>query len=224
MHIHRWVYPPLPAGTILVASKVHTRTRTSTCTCACTSTCACTCTCTSIWPCAYGHVHGTSTLVSARTRTRTPPTHPRTRTPPSPSAKRRRASPQGSNGAREIFRTQREARVAPHRVISYHRVKPTVASPAWRDPRCRILAEYVRRESGPANWYSRCLPHFALLGTPKSGSTSLFNWLLQHPQLSAPQRKELHMWAPVLQPDKARRRPLPRPPLAPPAPPLPSPG
>ena len=70
--------------------------------------------------------------------------------------------------------------MASQRVISYHRVKPTRAGPVWRDRRCRILAEYKRRESGPANWYSRCLPHFAVLGTPKSGTTSLFNWLLQH--------------------------------------------
>ena len=42
-----------------------------------------------------------------------------------------------------------------------------------------------------------------MLGTPKSGTTSLFNWILQHPEARQPQRKELHMWAPVLQPDKA---------------------
>ena len=65
--------------------------------------------------------------------------------------------------------------MASHRVISYHRVKPSRAGREWRDRRCRILAEYKRRESGPANWYSRCLPHFAVLGTPKSGTTSLFN-------------------------------------------------
>ena len=83
--------------------------------------------------------------------------------------------------------------MASQRVISYHRVKPTRAGPVWRDRRCRILAEYKRRESGPANWYSRCLPHFAVLGTPKSGTTSLFNWLLQHPEVMQPQRKELHL-------------------------------
>jgi hypothetical protein len=41
-----------------------------------------------------------------------------------------------------------------------------------------------------------------LLGTPKSGTTSLFNWVLQHPDMRAPVRKELHFWAPVLTPEK----------------------
>ena len=109
----------------------------------------------------------------------------------------------GSTGAREILRAQKSARLDPSKVISYHRVMPLAARPEYRDVRCRILAEYTRKMSGPANWYSRCLPHFALLGVPKSGSTSLFNWVLQHPEARAPQRKELHMWAPVLTPDKA---------------------
>ena len=109
----------------------------------------------------------------------------------------------GSTGAREILRAQKSARLDPSKVISYHRVMPLAARPEFRDVRCRILAEYTRKMSGPANWYSRCLPHFALLGVPKSGSTSLFNWVLQHPEVRAPQRKELHMWAPVLTPDKA---------------------
>lgn len=110
---------------------------------------------------------------------------------------------QGSTGAREIMRAQKSARSDPSKVISYHRVMPIAARPEFRDVRCRILAEYTRKMSGPANWYSRCLPHFALLGVPKSGSTSLFNWVLQHPEVRPPQRKELHMWAPVLTPDKA---------------------
>ena len=89
-------------------------------------------------------------------------------------------------------------------VISYHRVRPTHRAHNWnKDPRCRIYAEYTRLESGPAHWTSRCLPSFVLIGTPKSGTTSLFNWILQHPDILAPVRKELHFWAPVLTPDKS---------------------
>ena len=88
-------------------------------------------------------------------------------------------------------------------VISFHRVRPsTRANGMGKDPRCRVFAEYRRLESGPAHWSSRCLPSFVLLGTPKSGTTSLFNWLLQHSDVRAPVRKELHFWAPVLTPEK----------------------
>ena len=88
-------------------------------------------------------------------------------------------------------------------VISFHRVRPSLrAHGVGKDPRCRVFAEYTRLESGPAHWSSRCLPSFVLLGTPKSGTTSLFNWMLQHPDMRAPVRKELHFWAPVLTPEK----------------------
>lgn len=88
-------------------------------------------------------------------------------------------------------------------VISFHRVRPSLrTSGSSKDPRCRVIADYTRLESGPAHWNSRCLPHFLLIGTPKSGTTSLFNWVLQHPDVRAPVRKELHFWAPVLTPEK----------------------
>ncbi len=88
-------------------------------------------------------------------------------------------------------------------VVSFHRVRPTSRTAGLeKDPRCRIYASYSRLESGPAHWNSRCLPNFVLLGTPKSGTTSLFNWIVQHPDLRAPLRKELHFWAPVLVPEK----------------------
>ena len=47
------------------------------------------------------------------------------------------------------------------------------------------------------------VPHFLVIGTPKSGTTSLFNWIMQHPDARAPSRKELHAWTPVLQPERA---------------------
>jgi len=88
-------------------------------------------------------------------------------------------------------------------VISFHRVRPSVRSKGVdKDPRCRVFAEYTRLQSGPAHWTSRCLPNFVLIGTPKSGTTSLFNWVLQHPDMRAPIRKELHFWAPVLTAEK----------------------
>ena len=67
-------------------------------------------------------------------------------------------------------------------VVSFHRVRPTQRTTNWRqDPRCRVFAEYTRLESGPAHWTSRCLPNFVVLGTPKSGTTFLFNCLSAGP-------------------------------------------
>ena len=110
-----------------------------------------------------------------------------------------------SAGARalEQYERIRSGGLPSSSVISYHRVRPTGRTQSWKqDPRCRVFAEYMRLESGPAHWSSRCLPHFLLFGTPKSGTTSLFNWILQNPDLRAPVRKELHFWAPVLTPEK----------------------
>lgn len=110
-----------------------------------------------------------------------------------------------SAGGKAIEQYQRLANsgLPPTSVISFHRVRPSLRSDDFgKDPRCRVVAEYTRLESGPAHWTSRCLPNFLLLGTPKSGTTSLFNWILQHPDVRAPVRKELHFWAPVLTPEK----------------------
>ncbi|KAL1495599.1 hypothetical protein AB1Y20_016959 [Prymnesium parvum] len=109
-------------------------------------------------------------------------------------------------GAKAIEQHQRLANghLPNTEVISFHRVRPSLRAQGWdRDPRCRIYAEYTRLETGPVNWFSRCLPHFLVVGTPKSGTTSLFNWIMQHPDARAPARKELHAWTPVLQPDRS---------------------
>lgn len=39
------------------------------------------------------------------------------------------------------------------------------------------------------------LPNFVVIGAPKSGTTSLFYYLKQHPQIFLPTRKELHYFA-----------------------------
>ena len=38
----------------------------------------------------------------------------------------------------------------------------------------------------------RALPDFVIIGTQKGGTTSLFNYLVQHPEIVAPYRKEVH--------------------------------
>ena len=40
----------------------------------------------------------------------------------------------------------------------------------------------------------RCLPDFIIIGAQKSGTTSLFHYLAQHPQLKASWRKEVHFF------------------------------
>ena len=36
------------------------------------------------------------------------------------------------------------------------------------------------------------IPHFLIIGAQKCGTTSLYNYLIQHPQVCAASQKELH--------------------------------
>ena len=38
------------------------------------------------------------------------------------------------------------------------------------------------------------MPEFIIIGVQKSGTTSLFNYLIQHPQILPPERKEIHFF------------------------------
>lgn len=40
--------------------------------------------------------------------------------------------------------------------------------------------------------FARMLPNFLIIGAGKSGTTSLFNYLLQHPRIKPPRKKEIH--------------------------------
>ena len=42
----------------------------------------------------------------------------------------------------------------------------------------------------------RALPDFAIAGAMKSGTTSLFSYLMQHPKVVPPYRKEVHFFGP----------------------------
>lgn len=44
------------------------------------------------------------------------------------------------------------------------------------------------------SWYSRALPDFIIIGAQKSGTTSLYHYLSQHPQLIRSYRKEVHFF------------------------------
>ena len=49
-----------------------------------------------------------------------------------------------------------------------------------------------------------CLPHFIIGGVPKAGTTSLYKYLLQHPEVVAAEDKELTFWGNFFSP---KRRP-----------------
>ena len=51
----------------------------------------------------------------------------------------------------------------------------------------------------------RCAPAFAVVGTPKSGTTSVFAYLSQHPLVQGPRQKELRAFAPTLAFTKGHR-------------------
>ncbi|HUQ00163.1 MAG TPA: hypothetical protein VM093_06855, partial [Aeromicrobium sp.] len=57
----------------------------------------------------------------------------------------------------------------------------------------RLAAEWTAR---------RALPDFIIIGAMKSGTTSLFTYLSQHPQLIAASRKEVHYFDGGLNPAK----------------------
>lgn len=45
-----------------------------------------------------------------------------------------------------------------------------------------------------ATWRSRSLPNFIIVGAQKAGTTSLFTYLSQHPQIVSPLKKEVHFF------------------------------
>ena len=47
-----------------------------------------------------------------------------------------------------------------------------------------------------------CAASFAVVGAPKSGTTSLFMYLTQNPDIAAPKQKELHVFRPVYAPSR----------------------
>ena len=64
------------------------------------------------------------------------------------------------------------------------------------DPRCAI--RLVSRESRAVGWWlSSCLPYLFVAGAPKAGTSSLWRYLAQHPDVVPPERKELRFFTPV---------------------------
>lgn len=61
----------------------------------------------------------------------------------------------------------------------------------------RILRIRSRLRAAHARWRNRdrALPDFLILGTQKGGTTSLFEYLEQHPRVLGPTRKEIHYFA-----------------------------
>ncbi|KAJ8609537.1 hypothetical protein CTAYLR_006025 [Chrysophaeum taylorii] len=90
--------------------------------------------------------------------------------------------------------------------ISFHRMNPVPGSRNFdHDPRCRIVSRHVSDTGRMLDWpyqEHRCLPFFSIVGTPKSGTTSLFGHLVQNPEVRAPARKELRAFKPVVTPNK----------------------
>ena len=51
-----------------------------------------------------------------------------------------------------------------------------------------------------------CLPHFIIGGVPKAGTTSLYKYLLQHPEVVAAEDKELTFWGNFFSPKRRPKR------------------
>jgi len=48
---------------------------------------------------------------------------------------------------------------------------------------------------------NRCAPGFVIIGVPKAGTTSLYSYLIQHPQVVGASKKELHFFRPIANPN-----------------------
>jgi len=60
--------------------------------------------------------------------------------------------------------------------------------PDWIKP----YARYVLWQYRQATWRSRVLPDFIIIGAKKSGASSVYFYLSQHPQILASYNKEVH--------------------------------
>jgi hypothetical protein len=58
----------------------------------------------------------------------------------------------------------------------------------------RTVARLVRRSYRMATSSQRPLPEFVVIGAQKSGTTSLYRYLVQHPQVRPPLTKEVHFF------------------------------
>ena len=96
------------------------------------------------------------------------------------------------------------------RAITSHHTRPTNRTNSMgADPRCRVL--YFPNKTG-VTILDRglteyiCAASFAVVGAPKSGTTSFFMYLAQNPDIAAPTRKELHVFRPVIDALSATKR------------------
>lgn len=69
--------------------------------------------------------------------------------------------------------------------------------PNWLEPFAHDILEKYRQKT----WSNRVLPDFIIIGAQKSGTTSLYGYLGQHPELIASYRKEIHFFDGGLDPN-----------------------
>lgn len=69
--------------------------------------------------------------------------------------------------------------------------------PNWAKPFCREIFYRYRR----ATWKKRALPSFIIIGAQKSGTSSLFSYLSQHPQILPSSKEEVHYFDGGLDPN-----------------------
>ncbi|MEL6232580.1 MAG: sulfotransferase domain-containing protein [Cyanobacteria bacterium J06627_3] len=63
-----------------------------------------------------------------------------------------------------------------------------------------VARRHMIWQSRRATWFSRALPSFLIVGAQKCGTTSLYDYLVEHPQLWAAYIKEVHFFDGGLEP------------------------
>ena len=59
----------------------------------------------------------------------------------------------------------------------------------------KIFVKKILWKYRELTWPLRKLPDFLVIGAMKSGTTSLYSYLIQHPQISKPQKKEIYFFS-----------------------------
>lgn len=78
--------------------------------------------------------------------------------------------------------------------IAFHHVKPSSRLSSTRpDPRCAVRLR-TDPKSRAGWWGSTCMPNFCLIGAPRSGTRSLLDALVRHPDVVMPARRSLQFF------------------------------
>ena len=137
---------------------------------------------------------GRTSLSAASRRLRCPATHTNNRQVMTAATRGVRARPAAGVPRRVVNRSLSAARRAPDEL---KHVSTGTCAIAFRDPSitsCAAGTTTDARSAGRNPGRGRLLPDFLIIGTAKSGTTTLHGWLSEHPFVEPAVKKEVHFF------------------------------